>query len=113
MLTYRIHLIRHGMTQGNMEGRYIGRTDIPLCERGRSELRALKEQFEYPQVDMVVSSPLQRCTETAQILYPERYMEGYSGLCAVALLRNEAGPAGRGEPAAGPCPGGKRHGEAF
>ncbi|MCI8441899.1 MAG: histidine phosphatase family protein [Provencibacterium sp.] len=77
MLTYRIHLIRHGMTQGNMEGRYIGRTDIPLCERGRSELRALKEQFEYPQVDMVVSSPLQRCTETAQILYPERYMEGW------------------------------------
>lgn len=75
MLTYRIHLIRHGVTQGNLQGRYIGRTDLPLCEEGRRQLRALKGQFEYPQVDMVISSPLQRCTETAQILYPERYLE--------------------------------------
>ena len=28
-----IYLLRHGMTQGNLERRYIGRTDEPLCEQ--------------------------------------------------------------------------------
>ena len=28
-----VYLIRHGLTNGNLEGRYIGcRTDEPLCE---------------------------------------------------------------------------------
>ena len=31
----RIDLIRHGMTRGNEERRYIGITDEPLSERGR------------------------------------------------------------------------------
>ena len=31
----RIDLVRHGMTRGNEERRYIGITDEPLSERGR------------------------------------------------------------------------------
>lgn len=75
MLTYRIHLLRHGLTQGNIEGRYIGRTDVPLCEKGREELFKLKKRYDYPAADIVISSPLQRCTETADILYPDCYQE--------------------------------------
>ena len=60
-------LIRHGLTQGNLEGRYIGcRTDEPLCEKG---IEALKEK-RYPPVQRVFSSPMKRCLETAAILYP-------------------------------------------
>jgi alpha-ribazole phosphatase len=77
LLTYRVHLLRHGVTLGNREGRYIGRTDVPLCEEGRKELNRLKERYEYPQADMVLSSPLQRCMETARILYPESYLESW------------------------------------
>ena len=29
MKTYKIHLIRHGITEANQDGRYIGRTDLP------------------------------------------------------------------------------------
>ena len=47
MLTYKIHLIRHGMTQGNMEKRFIGITDIPLCEQGRIQL--FEKQKKYKQ----------------------------------------------------------------
>lgn len=60
-------LIRHGKTQGNLEQRYIGcRTDEPLCAQGVAELRAKK----YPPVTHVFVSPMKRCIETAQLLYP-------------------------------------------
>ena len=33
MKTFKRHLIRHGMTEGNRKGLYIGSgTDIPLCD---------------------------------------------------------------------------------
>ena len=61
MKTFKLHLIRHGMTAGNLQGLYIGSgTDIPLCDEGRAQLNELKERFEYPQVDTVFSSPLLR-----------------------------------------------------
>ena len=71
MKTFKLHLIRHGMTAGNLQGLYIGSgTDIPLCDEGRAQLAELKERFEYPQVDTVFSSPMLRAVETANILFP-------------------------------------------
>ena len=71
MKTFKLHLIRHGMTAGNLQGLYIGSgTDIPLCDEGRAQLKELKERFEYPQADTVFSSPLMRAVETANILFP-------------------------------------------
>ncbi|MDR4022422.1 MAG: phosphoglycerate mutase family protein, partial [Eubacteriales bacterium] len=35
----KIILIRHGKTAGNIKGRYIGKTDEPLCEEGINEIR--------------------------------------------------------------------------
>ena len=71
MKTFKLHLIRHGMTAGNLQGLYIGSgTDLPLCDEGRAQLADLKERFAYPQVDTVFSSPLLRAVETANILFP-------------------------------------------
>ncbi|MDO5602618.1 MAG: histidine phosphatase family protein [Oscillospiraceae bacterium] len=70
MKTYRLHLLRHGLTAGNLEGRYIGSTDLPLCPAGKEQLFKLKEDFSYPTVQMVFCSPLMRAKETAEILYP-------------------------------------------
>ncbi len=72
MKTYKIHLIRHGATDANTAGKYIGnRTDMPLSPEGLSELRLLKENIEYPSVKKVYSSPMMRCRQTASVLYPE------------------------------------------
>ena len=39
-----LYLIRHGMTLGNVEHRYIGRqTDEPLSEDGRQQLEKRKD----------------------------------------------------------------------
>lgn len=71
MRTYKIHLIRHGATGANEEGRYIGVTDVGLSEEGKQHLRLLKEDCEYPYLQKLYSSPLKRCVQTAEILYPE------------------------------------------
>lgn len=62
----QLYLIRHGKTFGNTLGRYIGTTDESLCEAGVEELKAAS----YPGVDLVFASPMKRCVETAQILWP-------------------------------------------
>lgn len=59
-------MIRHAQTQGNIERRYIGRTDQPLSQAGVSCFCNLA----YPMAERVYSSPLLRCRQTAQILYP-------------------------------------------
>ena len=72
MKTYNIYLIRCGLTAENLEGRYLGHTDVSLCSRGVEELRQLISEFTYPEADAVFSSPLKRCTETAHLVYPEK-----------------------------------------
>ena len=61
----KITLIRHGKTAGNLEKRYIGITDESLCPEGMEELAAKV----YPEADIVFSSPLLRCIETAGRIY--------------------------------------------
>ena len=61
----KIILIRHGKTAGNIKGRYIGKTDEPLCEEGINEIR----ENTYPKADFVISSPMLRCRQTAEIIY--------------------------------------------
>ena len=71
MKTFKLHLIRHGLTSGNLQGLYIGSgTDIPLCDEGRAQLKTLKKDFDYPVVPLVFTSPMKRATETAEILFP-------------------------------------------
>lgn len=65
-----IYLIRHGRTQGNLEGRYIGSTDESLCREGRKELMQTRERRKLPFVDYLYSSPMKRCRESAGILFP-------------------------------------------
>ena len=63
-------LIRHGMTPGNEEHRYIGRTDEPLSQKGREQLLTLQKKGVYPAAACVAASPLERCRQTAELLYP-------------------------------------------
>lgn len=71
MKSYQIHLIRHGLTDANINGQYIGVTDVKLSEQGIQRLNNLKINFTYPKVDKIFSSPLIRCLQTAKILYSE------------------------------------------
>lgn len=72
----KIILIRHGRTAGNLEGRYVGRTDEPLCEAGRAALMGRT----LPRAEKLFVSPLLRCRETAEILWPGQAQTAVSDL---------------------------------
>lgn len=71
MKSYQIHLIRHGLTEANEQGKYIGSTDIPLSKQGAEQLRKLSEHYRYPGAAVFYTSPLKRCVQTCEILYPQ------------------------------------------
>lgn len=73
MKGYRIAFIRHGITEANEDGRYIGTTDLPLSSAGAQELFDKLEKLDYPNPQKVYISPLKRCKQTASIIYPNCY----------------------------------------
>lgn len=71
-MTVTIQLIRHGKTKGNLEKRFAGgRTDDSLCTQGKEELNSFVSENIYLNTDEVFSSPMNRCLETAEIIFPE------------------------------------------
>ncbi len=71
MQSYLIHFIRHGAIEDTLKGKYIGRTDVELSEKGRELLREYDGRYIYPGTAVLFTSPLKRCVETARIIYPD------------------------------------------
>lgn len=72
-----ILLIRHSITAGNLARRYVGRTDESLCPEGRA--LAEKSAAHLPEPNTVYSSPMLRCLETAEILFPGKAVKSING----------------------------------
>lgn len=63
-----LYVVRHGETIWNRERKVQGTTDIPLTDKGRDEANELQELISSLNIDVVISSPLERARETAKIL---------------------------------------------
>lgn len=83
----QVYLIRHGSTLGNLEKRYIGVTDEPLCDEGIRQLM----QHTYPKAERLYVSPMLRCRQSAQIIYPEQTYEILDALreCDFGVFENK------------------------
>lgn len=68
----KIYLVRHGETTLNARGCYYGRTDVGLSGRGRRQAEELRNFFGQVPLDAVVTSPLKRAAETAEIILSGR-----------------------------------------
>ncbi|MGO1572443.1 bifunctional RNase H/acid phosphatase [Corynebacterium casei] len=64
----RFVLLRHGQTQMSVDKQYSGHTDIELTERGQKQALAAAQAIANRGIefDVIVSSPLKRCQQTAQ-----------------------------------------------
>ncbi|MDP5275426.1 histidine phosphatase family protein [Chengkuizengella axinellae] len=63
-----IGLIRHGITDWNIEEKAQGHSDIPLNEKGRIQAQRVATRLLNENWDMLISSNLSRAGETAQII---------------------------------------------
>jgi probable phosphoglycerate mutase len=61
-------LVRHGQTDWNAQRRLQGSTDIPLNDVGRGQARDAVAVLSGQQWDAIVSSPLGRAAETANLI---------------------------------------------
>jgi broad specificity phosphatase PhoE len=68
---YEITFLRHGESTGNAEGYFQGQSDeYPLLEKGKEQSRALAARWKGEKIsfDKIISSPLLRAKETAEII---------------------------------------------
>lgn len=59
-------LLRHGQTELSAEGRFAGRDDIPLTKEGARQATLAARRLSSDEVDVIVTSPLQRARRTAE-----------------------------------------------
>jgi ribonuclease H / adenosylcobalamin/alpha-ribazole phosphatase len=68
----RLILVRHGATERTLQRRYSGRADVALAELGLAQAEATARRVSTlagpTAVAAVVTSPLSRCTRTAEVI---------------------------------------------
>src|SRR3982751_2687844 len=67
-----LHLVRHGETNWNRDGRIQGWSDVPLSDVGREQARELAADLAERPIGAIYSSDLRRAFETAEPLAQRR-----------------------------------------
>ena len=79
----KVIFIRHLPTPGNEKKQYIGRTDEALSSGAAASFHKKRELYLknqqkkagkdspfYPPAELIVASPMKRCVQTAELIYP-------------------------------------------
>jgi broad specificity phosphatase PhoE len=71
----RALLVRHGESVFSARGLATGRVDVrcPLSERGKAQARALAEEVSGEDIDLCVTSELERTRQTAEPSLGDRF----------------------------------------
>lgn len=64
----KLYVVRHGQTNWNVENRFQGQSNTSLTDIGKQQAKNLSEKFKNIDVDLILSSPLQRAIDTANII---------------------------------------------
>jgi len=83
----KVYLLRHGHIANGSEKKYLGRTDIPLDEQGIEQATILRDYFKNITIDMVFSSPLKRCLQTAYLICADhkKYCHSVEAFCEIDM----------------------------
>ena len=67
-MTTTLFLVRHGQTESNITGYYMGWSDEDLNETGYAQVRSLASRLAGSSITSVYTSPLTRTYTTAEII---------------------------------------------
>lgn len=69
----KLFYVRHGETHMNVREQFAGQIETPLTERGREQaiLAGKKAQQSLPKIDLIVASPYERASHTAEYIAKE------------------------------------------
>ena len=98
----KVIIIRHGQTDHNKNNLCQGHIDTVLNEEGIKQSLQLKEKLKEINIDLVLSSPLQRAYKTAKLAVPdkeiivderlkERFLGQYEGVNSDSVSFEEYG----------------------
>lgn len=63
------YFLRHGQSEANLKGLFAGqREDSPLTAKDFEQAKAAAEELKLLHIDRIISSPLQRTRQTAEIV---------------------------------------------
>jgi len=68
----RLWLVRHGLTDWNVQQRFCGHSDIPLSARGREQSLWIAKQLLKENISVIYTSDMMRACETAEIIASQR-----------------------------------------
>ena len=71
----KLLLTRHGQTDWNVAGKIQGTTDIELNETGKIQAKETGKKLLNYDIDVIISSPLKRAKNTAEIIRGDRDIE--------------------------------------
>ena len=63
-----VYVVRHGLTDYNIQKIYQGRVDVPLNEEGRKQAEETAQKFKGIKIDNILVSPLSRSRDTASYI---------------------------------------------
>ena len=69
-----IYVVRHGETEWNAINKVLGRTDIPLNDRGIEQAEEIARSLKDVKIDVFLCSPLSRARQTADAISGETGM---------------------------------------
>lgn len=88
----KLYFARHGESEMNVKKLLAGTTDTPLTDAGRMQAKKAGQNAQELGIDLIVSSPLSRALETAQIIAKEIGYQKSQIITNKLLIERDHGP---------------------